>query len=204
MKVLIAYDGVNPTEKKISDLKRAGLPKNVEATVFSAVDAFMPPSVAYSELSLPESSVTYMKTAREEACKRIEKQLEKAEKSAGLAAKHFQRSFPAWTIHSEAVVDSPNWAIIKKEDEWKADLIVMGSRGASVAARFFLGSVSRSVLIHSKRSVRIVRKQRKAKKNPIRILIGVDGSLDSQSAVDAVAGRSWPGKTSVRLVTAFD
>ncbi len=204
MKVLIAYDGVNPIEKKINDLKRAGLPKDAEATVFTAVDAFMPPTVAYGELGLSVSSINYMEAEREAACARIKKNQEKAKKKATHEAKCLQRAFPQWTVHSEAVVDSPNWAIIKKEDEWKPDLIVMGSHGGSVAARFFLGSVSRSVLIHSKCSVHIVRKHRKAKKSPIHLVIGADGSLDCQAAVNVVAGRCWPPKTSVKLVTAFD
>lgn len=204
MKVLIAYDGVNPIEKKINDLKRAGLPKNAEATVLTAVDAFMPPTVAYGELALPVASVNYMEAEREAACARIKKDQERAKKRADHEVKRLQRAFPHWTIHSEAVVDSPNWAIIKKDDEWKPDLIVMGAYGGFVPARFFLGSVSRSVLIHSKCSVHIVRKHRKVKKSPIHLVIGADGSLDSQAAVDAVARRCWPPKTAVKLVTAFN
>ena len=203
MKILIAYDGVNPVEKKIDDLKRAGLPKDVEVKVMTTVDAFMPSTIGYSELSLPASSVAYMEAEREAACERIEKELERAKSKVELIAKRFQQVFPKWAVHSEAFIDSPTEGIIKKEDEWKPNLIVVGSHGGSVVARFFLGSVARSVLIHSKCSVRIVRKHRKTKQ-PIRILIGMDGSADSQFAVQAVAKRSWSKGTSVRLVTAFD
>lgn len=204
MKILIAYDGVNSIEKKINDLKRAGLPRDVEATLFTVVDAFMPPVAAHEELALSLSATNYMDAQREEVFARIKKDQQRAKKKSEMEAKRLRKAFPQWVIRTEAVVDSPPWAIIKKADEWHPDLIVMGSHGGSVAARFFLGSISRSVLIHSKHSVRIVRQQRRPEKSPIRILVGFDGSLESQAAANAVIERTWPKKTSVKLVTAFD
>jgi nucleotide-binding universal stress UspA family protein len=39
---------------------------------------------------------------------------------------------------------------------------------------------------------------------PLRIIVGVDGSKDSNAAVEEVARRSWPSETVVRIVTALD
>ena len=203
MKVLIAYDGVHPIQYFINDLKKAGLPKDVDALVMTVVDAFMPPKNS-SHVSRPKSAVTYIDAMLERAEARIEKQLALAAKTADKSAKSLRASFRGWTVNFEVCTNSPAWAIVKKEDEWKPDLIVVGSHEASSAARFFLGSISSGVLIHSKCSVRIVRKHQKSLKQASRIIIGVDGSLGSQAAVRVVAGRVWPKGTLVRLVAGFD
>jgi nucleotide-binding universal stress UspA family protein len=204
MKILIAYDGAHSIQNVIYDLKRAGLQKNAEVLVMTVVDALRPPSENYFDMSLAaDSAAPYIGTMREAAEIRIKKELARARKTADKAAKSLRASFRGWTVNSEACVDSPGWAIVKKEDEWKPDLIVVESHAASVVARFFLGSVSRGVLIHSKGSVRVVRKHRKTTQ-PVRILIGMDGSPDSEVAVRVVGERSWPKGTLVRLVTAFD
>ncbi len=204
MKILIGYDGVHPIENFVQDLKQAGLPKAADALVMTVVDVYLPQSADYSELSLPASTVSYIENIREEAEARAKKGVEHAKKMAAKAAKAVHSGFPGWKVQSLGCMDAPVWGIIKKSDAWKPDLTVVGSHGASAVARFFLGSVSRSVLIHSRGSVRIVRKNKKSGKSPARIVIGIDGSYDSQKAVKAVAGRSWPKGSSVRLVTAFD
>ena len=42
--------------------------------------------------------------------------------------------------------ESPAWAVIRKADEWKADLVVVGSHGRSAFGRLILGSVSQKVV----------------------------------------------------------
>jgi nucleotide-binding universal stress UspA family protein len=39
---------------------------------------------------------------------------------------------------------------------------------------------------------------------PVKIVLGVDGSVDAATAVTAVAGRHWPHGSEVRIVTAAD
>jgi len=136
MKVLIAYDGVHPIQYFINDLKKAGLPKDVDALVMTVVDAFMPPKNS-SHVSRPKSAVTYIDAMLERAEARIEKQLALAAKTADKSAKSLRASFRGWTVNFEVCTNSPAWAIVKKEDEWKPDLIVVGSHEASSAARFF-------------------------------------------------------------------
>lgn len=155
-------------------------------------------------MELPDSAIAYLETVRKEAESRIEEKLSLSKRTAGKAVKQLRGFFKNWKIRSKACVDSPAWAIVKEADEWKPDLIVVGSHGASALTRFFLGSVSRSVLIHSKKSVRIVRYQSRKEKRPLRIILGVDGSEDARKALHTIAERKWPKKTQVRLVTAFD
>lgn len=61
-------------------------------------------------------------------------------------------------ITTVSIKGSPNEVIVDEAERWKADLIVMGSRGLGAWRRMMLGSVSNAVLHHAKCSVEIVRK----------------------------------------------
>jgi len=51
--------------------------------------------------------------------------------------------------------------LLQAAEDWKADLVVVGSHGQSALERFLLGSVSEHVLRHAHSSVLIVREQKK-------------------------------------------
>lgn len=53
--------------------------------------------------------------------------------------------------------DSASGAIVEAADEWRADLIVIGSHGRRGLDRLVLGSVSESVALHAHCSVEVVR-----------------------------------------------
>lgn len=76
---------------------------------------------------------------------------------------------------SETIIDAAQSSIISKAEEWKPDLIMMGSHGRSGFRRLVLGSVSEHVLNHTKCSVRIGR-HHSNKRESIRLVIGIDGS----------------------------
>jgi nucleotide-binding universal stress UspA family protein len=81
----------------------------------------------------------------------------------------------------------------------------MGAQGHSVfGGRLILGNISQRVLYEAHSSVRIARGQQKNADKPIRLLIGVDNSSDSQAAVDAVCSREWPRGTEVGLLAVVD
>jgi len=107
-------------------------------------------------------------------------------------------------VHAEACADSPAWAIIKKADAWRPDLIVVGSHGRAAVSRFLLGSVSQKVLTAAHCSVRVGRSSRQPAAAPLHLLIGIDGSPDAAAAVHAVARREWPAGSVAHLVTALD
>ena len=70
-----------------------------------------------------------------------------------------------------------------------------------VGGRFILGSVSQRVLYDARCSVRVARCWEEKRKGPVRIVVGFNGSQDSEVAVDAVASREWPQGSEARLVT---
>lgn len=193
IKILIAYDGINPVDRVIKDLKRAGLPETVEALIFSVAEG-TPPLRTAQKIHKDMLKVISTRTKKEWA---------RAEKTSRCASGEIQAAFPKWKVKSEVGVGSPATEIVKKARQWKSDLIVVGSHSQSRLSKLFLGSVAQTVVLKAACPVRLVRAGLK-KKSAIEIVLGVDGSYDSRLAVEAVARRSWPEGSRVHLITAMD
>jgi nucleotide-binding universal stress UspA family protein len=182
MKILIGYDGTKGADLALDDLRRAGLPREAEAFVVSVAE----PSFA---LSGPGS--LEMIIARDSIFG-VEKTRAIAEKALG----RIRSDFPGWRVEMEVVPGTPSESLIVKADEWGADLLVVGSHGHTALGRFFLGSVSQSVVAHARCSARVARlfphKQMADPGSPVRIIVGVDGSPGAEAALRAVASRQWP------------
>ncbi len=199
MKILVAYDGSEWAEAALEDLKRAGLDPESEVLVMSVADVFIP------DPGNEEDGPGYVPEAVKRAQENAQHMLEQAEVLAGQASEQIRSMFPNWQVSYHAEADSPAWAVIKKADDWKPDLVVMGAQGHSVfGGRLILGSISQRVLYEARCSVRIARAPRKNSDRPIRILIGVDNSSDSRAAVEAVCNRNWPAGTEVGLLAVVD
>ena len=208
MKVLIAYDGSACAEAALQDLERAGLPAEVEARILSVSEVILPPPMSYT---LPSAGALD-----------LQRHLEQNARELGeVAARRLGTKFPQWKIEVEAHPGSATNAIITLADEWHPDLIVVGSHGRSAVGRLFLGSVSQAVLHEAPGSVRIARgpgyavgregASRLAERaapdptEPVRILVGIDGSTIADAAVEAIAARTWPRGSAVRILHAdFD
>ena len=202
MKILIAYDGSSCADAALMDLQRAGLPGEVEAIVMSVADVWLWPG---SNQEAAESSSTALEMAGvTRAHKRALQAVEEARALAVQASERVRASFPAWKVQAEAYGESPAWAIIRKADEWKADLVVVGSHGRSAFGRLILGSVSQKVVTEASRSVRVGRGRVLPGNSPVRIVIGVDGSPGAEAAVRAVTGRSWPASSEARVIGVLD
>jgi nucleotide-binding universal stress UspA family protein len=187
MKILIAYDGSEGAELAIDDLKRAGLPRRAEAVVLTIAEELFP---------LP-ASIGGVETT-------FAKSLLKEEKNslamAGRARSRIQTLFPGWEILIEVGIGSPGSEIIAKADEWRPDLIVVGSNGRSALGRMFFGSVSQKVITEARCSVRVARGRIVEPDVPARIIVGVDGSEEADAAVEVIASRNWPDGSEVRIV----
>ena len=134
--------------------------------------------------------------------------MEEAEALAGQAYTLIQSSFPDWAICAELASGSPARVIIERADEWKPDLIVVGSHGRSALGRFVLGSVSQKVVTEAHCSVRVARRrpdemgEADESRAPVRLVVGVDGSPGAAAAVRAVAARVWPADSEARVIAA--
>jgi nucleotide-binding universal stress UspA family protein len=117
--------------------------------------------------------------------------------------KRVKTDLPGWTVRSETSCDAPAWAVLQLAEKFKPSLIVLGSHGHSlIGGRLILGSVSQRVLHEAGCSVRVARCWNEERKGPVRLLIGFNGSQDSEAAVNAVASRVWPERSEARLITA--
>jgi nucleotide-binding universal stress UspA family protein len=200
MKLLIGYDGSESANAMIGDLRRAGLPRSVELVVLSVADVWMPPD------SLPNDEIVEAALAEQMTRKAREKALHSLEEARVLAARAGDKIvslFPEWDIRTEAHAGSPAWELIVIADEWKPDLIVVGSQGRSALGKLWFGSVSHKVVHEALCSVRVARGRERKNGNPVKIIIGVDGSPDSLAAVEQVAQRSWPAGSKVCLITSI-
>ena len=204
MRILIGYDGSESSDVVLQDLALAGLPREADVRVVTIADLLMsgpqPREVAAQELSSWRVGT---------ALKQIEifgdRVVREAREFASRAADMVRLSFPEWNVEREVLTGTPAWELIDAAEKWDADLIAIGSRGRSAVTRLFLGSVSKTVVNDSRRSVRVARPGiRKDRTSPPRIIVGVDGSPASKEAVTAVGRRVWPDDTQVRLVTAHE
>lgn len=203
MKILIGYDGSDCADGALHDLRRAGLPLEAEALVISVAESWIAPRPSNFEMVdsvLAEDSAAKL----EDVSERDAGVLANAQGLATEAAKRIQSSFPRWNVRSETKFGSPASELLEKADEWKPDLIVVGSHGRSAISRLILGSVSHKVVTEAQCAVRIARGHRNNGDSPVRIVIGVDGSTGAAEAAQAAAGRSWPAGSEVRLIAVVD
>lgn len=199
MRILIAYDGSECAKAALEDLKQAGFPDPVEALVISVADVFLPP-IGSMEMSIPESFATQAELSQTLSKEMVKKACAFAEE----AAKNLRLSFPLWNVLAEGFADSPAWGILKKAEEWKPDLAVVGAHGLPATGRLILGSISQKIATEAPCSVRIVHAKPEEVDSPPRLVIGLDGSSFAYEALNEVASRSWKKATAVHLITAVD
>jgi nucleotide-binding universal stress UspA family protein len=202
MRLLIAYDGSECADAALDDLKRAGLPRTAEALVLSVAEIWLPPPPPSSYDILEEERGADAPAEPE----RVEesKEVEKAHELAAQAHARLRSNFPDWQVSAEATCGSPAWEIITRADQWKPDLIVVGSHGRSALGRLVVGSVSQKIVTESRSSVRVARGRVEVEDSPLRLIVGMDGSESSDEAVRAVAGRTWPAGSEARFIIVDD
>jgi len=204
MKILIGYDGSDCAEAALDDLMRAGLPESAEAHIMSIAEVWLPPP--------PPSSCEIVEEARKahsqaELQRDFAKHCPAAKDALALAQRACERvqtKFPKWKVTADSSCGSPAWELVAKADQWKPDLIVVGSHGRTALGRFVLGSVSQRVLTEAYCSVRIARGRVEEPDCPVRIIVGTDGSEPSDEALRSVSARKWPAKSEVKVVLVDD
>lgn len=201
MKLLIAYDGSECANAALDSLRHSGLPGEADAIVMTAADVFVPPAI---NEEIDNTFPLYVPEGVRFAHAHAKREVEKAHALSERASERVRSAFPNWAVQTEAVADSPAWAVISKADEWKPDLVIVGSHGHSVlGGRLILGSVSQRVLYEARCSVRIARQTRESDSS-LRILICTDGSNNAEAAVEAVARRDWPAGSEARILSVLD
>lgn len=147
MKVLFPTDGGKQSNAAIQAIERLALSEGDEIKVISVVDMALPMAIDIYGGFLPDTS-DIEKSARENAAKTVAETAEKL--------KAYTDSGRV-TISTDILFGSPDSRIVETAEEWRADLIVVGSHGYSRWERLLLGSVSDSVVHHAPCSVLVVR-----------------------------------------------
>ena len=204
MRILIGYDGSDGADAAIDDLRKAGLPRDVDALVVSISEVMMPATLGNDVVGPPLTSLR-VTAALAQAKARAEHAVNEAKELAAKAGDRVRSYFPGWKVQTEGLAGWPTTDLINRADEWNADLVVVGSRGRSTLGRLILGSVSKKVVTDSHHSVRVTRGAvDKNESKPPRIMIGVDGSVEAEHAVREVGMRVWPKGTQVRIIAVDD
>src|SRR5687768_1961483 len=201
MRILIGYDGSGSADAAIDDLRRAGLPREVEALIVSVGEVITPPSSVEQEVDRPPHPSRRLSVLLAQAEARAEEKLKEVKEFAAKAAERVRSCFSDWEVQSVGIAGSPSTELVNKADEWGADLVVVGSHGHSALGRVVAGSVSKKVVTDSHHSVRVARGTDKESDGlPPKIMIGVDASPEAEHAVRAVGMRVWPEGTEVRII----
>jgi nucleotide-binding universal stress UspA family protein len=119
------------------------------------------------------------------------------------AARHAERILTRHRPDARVVVED-KWAtdaILSRARQIRADVIVLGSRSAGMAARLRLGSVSRQVVRRATCAVLIVHGRRH---DVGRVVVGVDGSTNSHRAGALLAALKAPRGTRAVVLCAVD
>jgi nucleotide-binding universal stress UspA family protein len=205
MKILIGHDGSQSADAALVDLQRAGLPDEAEALIVSVADVMMVPETPGYELAAEALMSRRVTAGLVNAQRHTERVLKEAKDFAGRARDQVRSYFPHWSVRAETLAGPAAWELISKANDWKPDLIVVGSHGRSAVNRLILGSVSKKVVTDSDYSVRVSRGDIERDLNkPPKLVIGVDGSSEAEQAIRAVGSRVWPHGTEVRIVIVDD
>ena len=147
MKILVATDGTKQGDSAVEMLINVKVGDGDEIKVISVVDMSVPLGIDIYGGYLPDTT-EIEKVARENA-----------EKALATSARRLKEITDGAAISSEVLFGSPESRIVETAEQFKADLIVLGSHGYNRWERLLLGSVSDSVLHHAPCSVLIVRSQ---------------------------------------------
>jgi nucleotide-binding universal stress UspA family protein len=204
MKILIAYDGSDCADAALDDLQRAGLPVEAEAQVISVAEVWLAPPPPSSAEILERAGEVKVPADFKRVYSRGSAAMKEALALAERASDRVKTNFPGWKLFADASCGSPAWEVVFRADQWKPDLVVVGSHGRTALGRFVLGSVSQRVLTEAKCSVRIARGRIEEPGSPVRIIVGIDGSPGSEEAVRAIAARTWPARSEVKVIIVDD
>lgn len=200
-RVLVAFDGSSFAKKALDDLKRAGLPKSeVELLLMEVAEVWLPPS----NIETNDEPQNFITVAAHKKLEKNRKIFEVAEESVNRVAERVEKMFPHWKITAEATYGSPAWEILFRADDFKPDLIVVGSHGRSMLERIWLGSVSQKIVTEASCSVRVTRGDIKQNDSPVKLILGYDGTKGAEEVVKVVQNRNWAPGSEVRIVMVED
>ena len=176
MRILIGYNGTDFASAALDELKRAGLPHHAEVMVLTVAE------MCFATVDRDDAS-----------------------RLASIATGRLHNMFPGWEITHSSATGAAAGEIMAGAGRFHPDLIVLGERiRSSGNQNIFLGPVSQRILTEATCSVRIARGKPVHHDQPIKLLVGFDGSVGAEHAIHSIASRQWPANTRVRLLSVAD
>jgi len=148
MKILLAVDGSTCSDAAVEEIATRPWPTSSEIKVLSAFELPIPPTPEAWAIP-PDYFEELDRSAKEHAKAIVERALETLRR----------RLHSSVAITGECLPGPAKTVILDEAENWKADLIVVGSHGYRAWERFLLGSVSQAIVSHARCSVEVVRKR---------------------------------------------
>ena len=189
MKILLATDGSEQSKVAVMEVARRPFPVNTKVRIVSAYERT--PLVTRLEP---------MGVSEEFYAKADHYALKAADDAAENAAKILRDGNPTLTVTAIAIEGYPKSVILDEAEAFGADLIVVGSHGYGTIEGFWLGSVSHAVALHATCSVEIVRDAKSGEK-AWKILLAIDGSEQSEAAVEELARQPFPDGSELHVIS---
>lgn len=145
MRVLLAIDGSPFSEAAIAEVAERPWPPGTIVQVLTVVHSATP-------MALDPAFVA--------AAIHVEQLQEQRRLAAGLvdaAAERIRRGGADVGVITRVLEGTPKSVIVEEADEWKADLIVVGSHGYTGFRRMILGSIAGAVVANARCSIHVVR-----------------------------------------------
>lgn len=141
LKVLLAIDNSKFSEAATQTLIAQVRPNQTEVRVLHVIEVY--PLYSASQRLGPDVAVASEEHRRE--AEALVEQTARALRDAG------------FRVTTAVEQGDPKVVVIDTAEEWKADLIMLGSHGEKDWTRFLMGSVSEAVVRHAPCSVQVVR-----------------------------------------------
>jgi nucleotide-binding universal stress UspA family protein len=146
MKIILAIDNSDYSKAAIDEVAKRVLPPKSEVRIVSVF-----------KKSTQILEMDPMGTLREYFAELEEAAAKSAKELTADAAELLHKENPELIVSINVIGGTPKKLILEEAEEFKADLIVVGSHGYGAMESFLLGSVALAVILHAKCSVEIVR-----------------------------------------------
>jgi nucleotide-binding universal stress UspA family protein len=179
MKILLAVDGSECSERAAHFLTRFQFSPQDEITVFHVIS-----EIPYDD----DASANIRRIIKRVAPQILESAASILEPVRAKVIKREEEGYPDNTI-MEAAKDTD------------VDLIVMGTRGIKGIKSLFIGSVTRSVAINSVKPVLVTRQPQWGVSTNMKVVLAMDGSDSARATAELLSSMPFPPDTEFLITT---
>ena len=146
MRIILAIDGSPCSDAAVEEVARRPWPEGSSIKVLTAFEVPTPPTA--ETWALPVNYFNDMDLAlRKQAQNVVDRAIQKLKPNLNKSI----------SLDAALIPGAPRTVILQEAEDWRADLIVLGSHGYRAWERFLMGSVSQAVVSHAHCSVEVVR-----------------------------------------------